>query len=91
MSQSPIGSNLYYPPHEGHPELRYKSWAILWCLSRGYSPREIQKLVGPFSPGYVSLVRSRYRALGMQRALSTLGEIEKVWPRAGSPLEATEE
>lgn len=78
--QKPDPADLYWPPDDGFPRLPFRSWEILWCLAEGWNTRTIQAVVGPFSQGYVSKVRARYRALGITRTLQVLASIHSYWP-----------
>lgn len=77
MKARPNPIDVYWPPDDGYPRLKWMSHEILWLLAQDRKNQEIIKLTGCHK-SYVSLVKKRYKLRGESFVLTLLRSLE--WP-----------
>jgi len=73
----PDPRDIYFPPDDGYPRLKFKSHEILWLLSRGVSDIDAARLVGCHR-SYPGGVKARFALLSPEHVLRIFASIP--WP-----------
>ena len=71
--------DLWFPPMDGYPRLKYMYLEVLWCLSRSMKPRFIAEFVG-CSVQYVWIVKNRFSKKSEGEVLEIYKSICEEWP-----------